>query len=93
MMGNEDDVSDKLVISTTGPLAEGLVVQESNGVNSNMADNVLPITVTATLLTGAATPLTLSTIQPIVVQLSDQDTPSASGSSCMLLISMPNVRR
>ena len=72
----------------TGPLIEDLVVQESNGVNSNMADNVLPITVAATPLTGAATPLTPRTIQPIVVQLIVQDTPSASGSSCMPLISM-----
>ena len=86
MMGSGDDVSDKLVISTTGPLVQG-----SNGVNSNMADNVLQITVAATPLTGAATPLTPSKIQPIVVQLSVQDTPSASGSSCMPLISMPPV--
>ena len=63
MMGSGDDVSDNLVISTTGPLAEDLVVKESNRVNSNMTDNVLPITVAATLLTGAATPLTPSTIQ------------------------------
>ena len=37
----------------------------------------------------AADPVTPSTIQSIVVQLSVQDTPSASGLSCMLLISMP----
>ena len=61
------------------------MVQESNGVSSNMADIVLPISVVATPLTRAATPLTLSTIQPIVVQLSVQDTPSASGSSCRSL--------
>ena len=91
MMGSGDDVSDKLVISMTGSLVEDLVVQESNGVNSNMADNVLPITVAPTLLTGDATPLTPSTIQPIVVQLSVQDPPSASGSSCMPLISMPSA--
>ena len=81
VMDSGDDVSDKLVISTTDPLVEDLVVQESNGVNSNMGDNVLPITV-------AATPLTPSTIQPIVVPLSVQDTPSVSGSSCVPLISM-----
>ena len=91
MMGSGDDVSDKLVISMTGSLVEDLVVQESNVVNSNMADNVLPITVAPTLLTGAATPLIPSTIQPIVVQLSVQDPPSASGSSCMPLISMPSA--
>ena len=73
----------------TGTLIEDLVVQESNGVNSNMADIVLPIMVAATPLMGAATPLTQSTIQPIVVQSSVQDTPSASGSSCMPLIGMP----
>ena len=56
-----------------------------------MADNVSPITVAATPLTGAATPLTPSTIQPIVVQLSAQDTPSASGSSCRRLIRMPSA--
>ena len=53
-----------------------------------MADNVSPITIAATTLTGAATPLTPSTIPPLVVQLSVHDTPSASGSSCMPLISM-----
>ena len=46
-----------LVTSTTGPLIEDLVVQESNGVDSNMADICLAITVAATPLTGAATPL------------------------------------
>ena len=91
MMGSGNDVSDKLVISMTGPLAEDFVVQETNGVSSNMADNVLPNTVAATLLSGAATQLTSSTIQPTVVQLSIQDTPSASGSSCMLLISIPSA--
>ena len=82
-MEGGNNLSVKLVTSMTGPLIEDLVVQESNGVNSNMADIVLPITVAATPLTGAATPLTPSTIQPIVVQLSVQDTPSASGLSCM----------
>ena len=81
MMGSGDDVSDKLVICTTGPLAEDLVVQGTNGVGSNMADALgsLPNTVAATPLSGAAKQLTPSTIQPIVVQLSIQDTPSASG--------------
>ena len=55
-----------------------------------MADNVLPITVAATPLRGAATP-TQSTIQPIIVQFSVQDTPSVSGPSCMPLISMPSA--
>ena len=88
-MDSGDNLSVNLVTSTTGPLIEDLMVQESNGVNYSMADIVLPITVAATPSTGAATPLTPSTIQPIVVQLSVQDTPSASGSSCMPLISMP----
>ena len=88
MMGSGNDMSDKLVISMTGPLAEDLVVQETNGVSSNMADNVLLNTVAATPLSGAATQLTPSTIQPIVVQLSVQDMPIASGSSCMPLMSI-----
>ena len=90
MMGSGDDVSDKLVISTTGPLAEDLVVQGNNGVSSNMADahESLPNTVAATPLSGAATQLTPSTIQPIVVQLSIQDTPSISGPP---LISIPSA--
>ena len=91
MMGSGDDVSDKLVISMTGPLAEESVVQETNGVSSHMGDNVLPNTVAPTPLSGAPTPLTASTMQPIVVQLSVQDTPSASGSSCMPLISIPSA--
>ena len=33
-----DDLSEKLVVSTTGPLVEDLVVQNSIGVNTNMAD-------------------------------------------------------
>ena len=69
------------VISTTGPLAEDLVVQGTNGVNSNMADALgsLPNTVASTQLWGAGTQLTPSTVQSIVVQLSVQDTPSAAG--------------
>ena len=76
MMGSGDEI-----ISMTGPLAEDLVVQGNNGVSSNMADahESLPNTVVATLLSGAATQLTPSTIQPIVVQLSIQDRPSVSG--------------
>ena len=56
MMGSGDDVSDKLVICTTGPLAEDLVVQGTNGASSNMADAhvSLPNTVAATPLSGAA---------------------------------------
>ena len=38
MMGSGDDVSDKLVICMSGPLAEDLVVQGNNGVSSIMAD-------------------------------------------------------
>ena len=68
MMGSGDEI-----ISTTGPLAEDLVVQGNNGVSSNMADahESLPNLV-------AATPLSAAT-QPILVQLSVQDTPSVSG--------------
>ena len=85
MMGSRDEI-----FSTTGPLAEDLVVQGNNGVSYNMADahESLPNTVAATPLSGAATQLTKSTIQPIVVQLSIQDTPSVSGPP---LISIPSA--
>ena len=85
MMGSGDEV-----ISTTGPLAEDFVVQGINGVSSIMADALgnLPNTVAATSLLGAATQLTPSTIQSIVLQLSIQDTPSASGPP---LISIPSA--
>ena len=42
-MDSGDDLSEKLVASTTGPLIEGLVVQDSNGVNTNMAGTALPV--------------------------------------------------
>ena len=71
-----DDLSGKLVISTAGPLVEDLVVQKSNGVNTNMAGTALPSAV-------AALPLSPSTVQSIVVPLSVQDTPSVALSSCM----------
>ena len=73
-----------------GPLAEDLVVQGNNGISSNMADahESLPSTVAATPLSGVATQPTPSTIQPIVVQLSVQDTPSVSGPP---LISIPSA--
>ena len=87
-MDSGDDLSEKLVASTTGPLIEDLVVQNSIGVTANMAGTALPSTVTAL---RAALPLTPSTIQSIVVPLSVQDTPSVAGSSCMPLISMPQV--
>ena len=45
-MDSRDDLSVKLVISTTGPLIKDLVVQNPNGVNS-MAGTALPSTVTA----------------------------------------------
>ena len=73
------------------------MVQGNNGVSTKMADahESLPSTVVATPLSGAATPLlgattqlTPSTIQPIVMQLSVQNTPSVSG---MLLISIPSA--
>ena len=53
MLGSGDDG-----FSTTGPLAEDLVVQGNNGVSSKMADahESLPSTVAATPLSGA-TPL------------------------------------
>ena len=75
----------------TGPLIEDLVVQNSIGVITNMAGTALPSTVVALPLSGAAKPLTPSTIQSIVVPLSVQDTPSVGGSSCMPLIFMPQV--
>ena len=68
----------------TGPLAEDLAIHSLMGSTPIWRT----ITIAATTLTGAATPLTPSTIQPLVVQLSVHDTPSASGSSCMPLISM-----
>ena len=88
-MDSGDDLSETLVTSTTGPLIEDLVVQNSNGVTTNMAGTALPstVTVTALPLSGAALPLTPSTIQSIVVPLSIQDTPSVAGP----LISMPHA--
>ena len=85
MMGSGDNG-----FSTTGPLAEDLVVQGNNGVRSKMVDahESLANTVAATPLSRAATELTPSTIQPIVVQLSVQDTPSAAGPQ---LISIPSA--
>ena len=56
-----------------------------------MAGTALLSTVTALPLTGAALPLTPSTIQSIVVPLSVQTIPSVAGSSGMPLISMPPV--
>ena len=66
MMGSGDDVSDKLAICTTGPLAEDFVVQGNNEVSSNMADahESLASTVAATPLSGAATPLLGGAMQP-----------------------------
>ena len=87
-MDSGDDLSEKLVASMTGPLIEELVAQNSNEVTANMAGTALPSTVTALRV---ALPLTPSTIQSIVVPLSVQDTPSVAGSSCMPLISMPQV--
>ena len=68
-----------------------LVVQNSNGVNTNMAGTDLPSRVTALPLLRAALPLTTSTVQSIVVPLSVQDTLGVAGSSFMPLISMPQV--
>ena len=75
--------------SMTGPLVEDLVVQGNNGVSSKMADaheSLRPGA--ATPLLGAATQPTPSTIQPIVMQWSVQDTPSVSGPP---LISIPSA--
>ena len=85
MMGSGDEI-----IGTTGPLAEDLMVHGNNGVSSSMADahESLPNTVVATPLSGAATQLTPSTIQSVVVQLSVQDTPGVSGPP---LISIPSA--
>ena len=51
-MDSGDDLSGKMIISTTGPLVEDLVVQNSNGVNTNMAGTTLPST--APLRSGLA---------------------------------------
>ena len=86
-----DDFSDNLVVSTTGPLAEYLVVHESIGVSTNMAGTALPSTVAAMpfyCITGVALPLTPGTIQSIVTF---EATHSVAGSSSMPLISMPPV--
>ena len=91
LVDSGDDLSENLVVSMTDPLVEDLVVQNTYGVNTNMAGTALPSTVAALPLSGAALPLTKSTIQSIVVPLSVQDTPSIAGSSCMPLICMPQV--
>ena len=85
MLGSGDDG-----FSTTGPLAKDIVVQGNNGVSSKTADahESSPSTVAATPLSGVATQPIPSTIQPIVVQLSVQDTPSVSGPP---LISIPSA--
>ena len=66
MMGSGDDVSDKLVICMSGPLAEDLVVQGNNGVSSIMADahESLSSTVAASPFSGAATSLLGVATQP-----------------------------
>ena len=66
MMGSGDDVSDKLVICMSGPLAEDLVVQGNNGVSSIMADahESLSSTVAASPFSGAATSLLGGATQP-----------------------------
>ena len=49
------------------------MVQNSNGVTTNMAGTALPSTLMALPLSGVTLPLTPSTIQSIVVPLSVQD--------------------
>ena len=65
IMGSGDDVSDKLVICKSGPLAEDLV-QGNNGVSSIIADahESLSSTVAATPLSGAETSLLGAATQP-----------------------------
>ena len=79
-----DEFSEKVVVSTTGPLTEDLVVQNYIGVTTNMTGTALPSTV-------SALPLTPSTIQSIVVSLNVQATSSVAASSSMPLISTPPV--
>ena len=91
LVDSGDDFNGRLVTSTTGPLVEDLVVQNSNGVNTSMAGTALPSTITALPLSGAALPMTASTVQSIVVPLSVQDMPIVVGSSYMPLISMTQI--
>ena len=79
MMGSGDEV-----ISTTGPLVEDFMVQEPKGVSFNMADNVLPNTVAANQLSGAATPH--NTTYCCAIEHSGH-----AQCLCMPLISMPSA--
>ena len=74
-----DDFSDRLLVSTSSPLArQDLVVQTQNGVNmasgtATTAPNTATMAPSTAPLPSTAGP---STIEPIVAPLGAQDTPS-----------------
>ena len=75
-----DDLSERLLVSTTSPLAQqDLVVQDQNGVN--MASSTATTVPARPLTAGPSTPSTIEPIVPIVVPLGAQDTSSVTGTS------------
>ena len=78
-----DDFSDRLLVSTSSPLAQqDLVVQTQNGVNmasgtaTTAPSTAITAPITAPLPLTAAGPSTIEPIVPIVAPLGAQDTPS-----------------
>ena len=75
-----DDFSDRLLVSTSSPLAQqDLVVQVQNGVN--MASSTATTAPARPLMAGLSTPGTIEPILPMVVPLGAQGTPSVTGTS------------
>ena len=75
-----DDLSDRLLVSTSSPLAQqDLVVQIQNGIN--MASGTSTSAPARPLTAGPSTPSTIEPIVPIVVPLGAQGTPSVTGTS------------
>ena len=75
-----DDFSDRLLVSTSSPLAQqDLVVQAQNGVN--MASSTATTAPARPLMAGPSTPGTMESIVPIVVPLEAQGMPSVTGTS------------
>ena len=72
-----DDLSDRLLVSTSSPLAQqDLVVQVQNG--ANMASSTATTAPARPLTAGPSTPGTIEPIVPIVVPLGAQGTPSVT---------------
>ena len=73
-----DDISDRLLVSTSSPLVQqDLVVQTQNRVNmASGKPTTAPRTATTAPLPLTAGPSTIEPIVPIVAQLGAQDTPS-----------------